>query len=62
MAVLSDGSYGVPEGIISGFPCACSGGKWSIVQGLDVNDFGRAKIDATAAELQEEAAAVAHLV
>jgi malate dehydrogenase len=62
MAVLSDGSYGVAEGIISGFPCACSGGKWSIVQGLEVNDFGRAKIDATAAELQEEAAAVAHLV
>ena len=62
MAVPSDGSYGVPEGIMYGFPCTCSGGKWSIVQGLEVNDFSRAKMDATAAELQEEAAAVAHLV
>jgi malate dehydrogenase len=62
MAVPSDGSYGVPEGIIYGFPCTCSGGKWSIVQGLEINDFSRAKMDATAAELQEEAAAVAHLV
>ncbi|MEM7434728.1 MAG: malate dehydrogenase [Myxococcota bacterium] len=62
MAVPSDGSYGVPEGILYGFPCTCSGGRWSIVQGLDVNDFSRAKMDATAAELQEEAAAVAHLL
>jgi len=62
MAVPSDGSYGVPEGIIYGFPCTCSGGKWSIVQGLEINDFSRARMDATAAELQEEAAAVAHLV
>ena len=62
MAVPSDGSYGVPEGIIYGFPCTCSGGKWSIVQGLDINEFSRARMDATAAELQEEAAAVAHLV
>ncbi len=62
MAVPSDGSYGIPEGIIYGFPCTCSGGKWSIVQGLEINEFSRAKMDATAAELQEEAAAVAHLV
>ena len=62
MAVPSDGSYGVPEGILYGFPCTCSGGKWSIVQGLEINEFSRAKMDATAAELQEEAAAVAHLV
>jgi len=62
MAVPSDGSYGVPEGIIYGFPCACSGGKWSIVQGLEIDPFSRAKMDATATELQEEAAAVAHLV
>ncbi|MEM7136619.1 MAG: malate dehydrogenase [Myxococcota bacterium] len=62
MAVPSDGSYGVPEGILYGFPCTCSGGRWSIVQGLDVNEFSRAKMDATAAELQEEAAAVAHLL
>ena len=62
MAVPSDGSYGVPEGLIYGFPCRCSGGTWSIVQGLKINDFSRAKMDVTAAELQEEAAAVAHLV
>ena len=62
MAVPSDGSYGVPEGIIYGFPCACRGGKWSIVQGLEIDPFSRTKMDATATELQEEAAAVAHLV
>ncbi|MDH4283566.1 MAG: malate dehydrogenase, partial [Myxococcales bacterium] len=62
MAVPSEGSYGVPEGLVYGFPCSCSGGKWSIVQGLEINDFSRARLDATAAELQEEAAAVAHLV
>jgi malate dehydrogenase len=48
--------------LIYGFPCKCSGGKWSIVQGLEINEFSRAKLDATAAELKEEAAAVAHLV
>jgi malate dehydrogenase len=62
MAVPSDGSYGVPEGLLYGFPCTCKGGKWSIVQGLEINEFSRAKMDASAAELQEEAAAVAHLV
>lgn len=62
MAVRSDGSYGVPEGLIYGFPCICRDGKWSIVQGLEINEFSRARMDATAAELQEEAAAVAHLV
>jgi len=62
MAVPSDGSYGIPEGLIYGFPCSCAGGNWSIVQGLEINAFSRAKMDATASELQEEAAAVAHLV
>ena len=62
MAVPSDGSYGVPEGIVYGFPCTCKEGNWSIVQGLEINDFSRAKMDATAGELQEEAAAVAHLL
>jgi malate dehydrogenase len=62
MAVPSDGSYGVPESLIYGFPCTCSGGKWSIVQGLEIDAFSREKMEATAAELQEEAAAVAHLV
>jgi len=59
MAVYSDGSYGVAEGLISSFPVTCSDGKWSIVQGLDVNDFSRGRIDATVGELAEERDAVA---
>jgi malate dehydrogenase len=58
MGVVSDGSYGVPEGLISGFPCTCSEGEWSIVQGLDIDDFSRAKIEASIAELQDERATV----
>jgi malate dehydrogenase len=58
MGVPSDGSYGVPEGIIAGFPCTASGGEYSIVQGLEIDDFSRARIDASAAELSEERAAV----
>jgi len=54
MGVPSDGSCGVPEGLISGFPCTCSGGEWSIVQGLDIDDFSRSKIDASVAELAGE--------
>jgi malate dehydrogenase len=54
MGVVSDGSYGVPEGLISGFPCTCANGEWSIVQGLDHNDFSRSKIDASIAELTAE--------
>lgn len=54
MAIPSDGSYGVPEGIISSFPCVCKDGEYSIVQGLDIDDFSRARIDASAAELVEE--------
>jgi malate dehydrogenase len=61
MAVPSDGSYGVPEGIISSFPCTCAGGEYSIGQGLEINDFSRARIDASAAELVEERDAVAEL-
>ena len=61
MAVPSDGSYDVPEGIISSFPCTCAGGEYSIVQGLEINDFSRVKIDASAAELVEERDAVADL-
>src|SRR5512134_1442093 len=49
MAVRSDGSYGVPEGLISSFPCTCAGGEYQIVQGLDIDDYSRAKIDASAA-------------
>ena len=58
MAVPSDGSYGVPEGIISSFPCVCRGGKYEIVQGLEIDDFSRARIDASVAELSEEREAV----
>jgi malate dehydrogenase len=54
MGVPSDGSYGVPEGLISGFPCTCAGGEHSIVQGLDIDDFSRSKIDVTVAELTGE--------
>ena len=61
MSVPSDGSYGVPEGIISSFPCTTAGGEWSIVQGLDINDFSRSKIDASAAELVSERDTVAEL-
>jgi len=56
--ILSDGSYGVPEGLISGFPVTSSGGSWEIVQGLDIDDFSRGKIDASVAELAEERDAV----
>lgn len=61
MAVPSDGSYDVPEGLISGFPCTCSDGQWRIVEGLDVPDFSRERIDASAAELTEERRAVEEL-
>ncbi|MDX2378821.1 MAG: malate dehydrogenase [Acidimicrobiia bacterium] len=61
MAIPSDGSYGVPEGIISSFPCTCSDGEYSIVQGLDIDDFSRSRIDASADELVSERDAVAEL-
>jgi malate dehydrogenase len=61
MAVPSDGSYDVDEGLISSFPCTCSGGEWSIVEGLEINDFAREKIDATVNELREERDAVGGL-
>ncbi len=58
MAVVSDGSYGVPEGLVSSFPVTTSNGDWEIVQGLDIDDFSRARIDVSAAELAEERDAV----
>ena len=61
MAVVSDGSYGVPEGLISSFPVTTKDGKWEIVQGLDVNDFSRTRIDASVNELSEERDAVRKL-
>ena len=61
MAVPSDGSYDVDEGLISSFPCTCSDGEWSIVEGLEIGEFARSKIEATVAELREERDAVAEL-
>ena len=62
MGVYSDGSYGVAEGLIYSFPVTCSGGDWSIVQGVEVNAFSQEKMDATETELTEERDAVAHLL
>ncbi|WP_025735343.1 malate dehydrogenase [Mycobacterium genavense] len=61
MAVYSDGSYGVPEGIVSSFPVTTSGGNWSIVQGLELDEFSRGRIDKSTAELVAERAAVTEL-
>ena len=61
MGVRSDGSYGVPEGLISSFPCVVRGGQWEIVQGLEIDDYSRAKIDASVAELESERDAVREL-
>jgi len=61
MSVPSDGSYGVEEGLISGFPCTCSGGEWKLVEGLDINDLSRERIDASADELKGERDAVREL-
>ena len=61
MAIPSDGSYGVTEGIISSFPVTCSGGSYEIVQGVDVGEFSQGRIDATVAELTEERDTVAEL-
>jgi len=61
MAIVSDGSYGVPEGLISSFPVTCAGGSYSIVQGLDIDDFSRGRIDKSTGELAEERDAVKEL-
>jgi malate dehydrogenase len=61
MAVASDGSYGVPEGLVSSFPVTTEGGDWSIVQGLEIDEFSRGRIDASVAELEDERNAVKEL-
>ena len=61
MAIPSDGSYGVPEGIISSFPVTTSGGDWRIVDGLDIDEFSRGRIDKSTAELADERSAVTDL-
>jgi malate dehydrogenase len=58
---VSDGSYGVPEGLISSFPVRAKDGAWEIIQGVDINEFSREKIDATVAELASERDAVKSL-
>jgi len=62
MAVYSDGSYGIAEGLIYSFPCRCSNGEWSIVQDIEVGEFSQAKMTATEQELSEERDAVQHLL
>ena len=62
MAVPSDGSYGIEPGVIYSFPCTCEAGEWKIVQGLEINAFSRARMEATDKELREERAAVEELL
>ncbi len=62
MGVPSDGSYGIPEGLIFGYPVTCAGGKYTLVQGLSHNDFAKSKIAATQKELTEERAAIEQLL
>lgn len=62
MGVYSDGSYGIEKGLIYSFPCVCKNGDWEIVQGVSVNDFSRARMQATEKELQEERDAVKELL
>ena len=61
MSVPSDGSYEIEEGLVSGFPCTCSDGQWEIVEGLEIDDFSRQRIDASVDELKEERDAVSAL-
>jgi malate dehydrogenase len=60
-SVVSDGSYGVPEGLISSFPARAANGEWEIIQGVEINEFSRGKIDASVAELASERDAVKSL-
>jgi len=62
MGIPSDGSYGIPEGLMFGYPTTCAGGRYEIVKGLDLGDFAKGKIAATHKELQEERAAIQHLL
>jgi malate dehydrogenase len=61
MGVPSDGGYGIPEGLICGHPCRCAGGEYAIVEGLEITDFSRERIDASVNELKEEHDAVQQL-
>jgi malate dehydrogenase len=62
MGIPSDGSYGIPEGVIYGYPVTCEGGKYNIVKGLPISEFARARMDATLKELREERDGIGHLI
>jgi malate dehydrogenase len=62
MGIPSDGSYGIPEGVLYGYPVTCKGGKYEIVKGIEVSDFSRKRMDATLKELHEERDGVKHLL
>ncbi len=62
MGIHSDGSYGIPKGLVYSFPVTCAGGEYKIVQGLEINPFSRARMDATRKELEEERDAIKHLL
>ena len=62
MGIPADGSYGIEEGVIYSYPVRCSDGQYEIVQGLDINDFSRQRMDTTESELREERAAIASLL
>ena len=62
MGIPSDGSYGIPGGVIYGYPCTCENGNYGIVKGLDVSDFSRARMEATLKELHEERDSIKHLL
>jgi malate dehydrogenase len=62
MAIPADGSYGIEPGVFYSYPVRCSGGRYEIVQGLEIDDFSRSRMDATDAELREERAAIESLL
>ncbi|AQR64216.1 malate dehydrogenase [Aquaspirillum sp. LM1] len=62
MGIPSDGSYGIPEGVMFGYPVTCANGEYTIVQGLEIDEFSRGRINITLNELEEERAGVAHLL
>jgi malate dehydrogenase len=62
MGIPSDGSYGIPDGVIYGYPCVCRNGKYEIVKGLEVSEFSRSRIEATLKELHEERNSIKHLL
>ena len=62
MGIASDGSYGIPEGTIYGFPVTCSAGRYQMVKGLEIDEFSRSRMDATLKELEEERDAIKHLL